>query len=256
MNGFFDNIDFAQMVLYAFWIFFAGVVFYIRREDRREGFPLETVHPRKVLNENNPLIPTPKRFALPDGGEYFAPSFERDEREIEATQDLPTTPYDPISDGMGSNVGPATHAERDDHPEKTYDGHNAIVPMRVAEDYSVTAGADPRGWDVVDIEDEVVGTVKDIWVDRPEMQARYIEVELASDDEDAEAETRLMPMTMGVVQTDEEVYRLEAMTAAQFAKVPTIANGDEITVLEEEKICAYFAGGRRYATPKRVAPLI
>ncbi len=35
-------IDVAQVVLYAFWIFFAGLVFYLRREDRREGYPLES----------------------------------------------------------------------------------------------------------------------------------------------------------------------------------------------------------------------
>ena len=34
-------LDVAQVVLYAFWIFFAGLVFYLRREDRREGYPLE-----------------------------------------------------------------------------------------------------------------------------------------------------------------------------------------------------------------------
>jgi len=252
-QGFFETVDLAQIVLYAFWIFFAGIIFYIRREDRREGFPLETVHPRKVLNENNPLIPTPKRFALPDGGEYLAPSFERDEREIEATSALPTSPLDPISDGMGSNVGPASYAVRENEPEKTYDGHNAIVPMRVATDYSVTGGDDPRGWEVLALDDVVVGTVKDIWVDRPEMQARYIEVELV-DGEDGE--TRLMPMTMGVVESDAQVYRIEAMTAAQFIEIPDIEYEDEITVQEEELICAYFAGGRRYATPKRVAPLI
>ncbi len=27
-------IDVAQVVLYAFWIFFAGLIFYLRREDR------------------------------------------------------------------------------------------------------------------------------------------------------------------------------------------------------------------------------
>ena len=37
-----SNIDVAQVVLYAFWIFFAGLVFYLRREDRREGYPLES----------------------------------------------------------------------------------------------------------------------------------------------------------------------------------------------------------------------
>ena len=36
-----SNIDVAQVVLYAFFVFFAGLIFYLRREDRREGYPLE-----------------------------------------------------------------------------------------------------------------------------------------------------------------------------------------------------------------------
>ena len=36
-----SNIDVAQVVLYVFWIFFAGLIFYLRQEDRREGYPLE-----------------------------------------------------------------------------------------------------------------------------------------------------------------------------------------------------------------------
>ncbi|HEY5309302.1 MAG TPA: photosynthetic reaction center subunit H, partial [Casimicrobiaceae bacterium] len=35
-------IDVAQIALYAFWIFFAGLIFYLRREDKREGYPLES----------------------------------------------------------------------------------------------------------------------------------------------------------------------------------------------------------------------
>ena len=35
-------IDGAQIALYAFWIFFAGLIIYIRREDKREGYPLES----------------------------------------------------------------------------------------------------------------------------------------------------------------------------------------------------------------------
>ena len=41
-------IDVAQLVLYAFWIFFVGLIFYLRREDKREGYPLvsdRTVRP-------------------------------------------------------------------------------------------------------------------------------------------------------------------------------------------------------------------
>ena len=32
-------IDIAQVVLYAFWIFFAGLIFYLHRENKREGYP-------------------------------------------------------------------------------------------------------------------------------------------------------------------------------------------------------------------------
>ena len=35
-------IDVAQIVLYAFFVFFAGLIWYLRREDRREGYPLES----------------------------------------------------------------------------------------------------------------------------------------------------------------------------------------------------------------------
>ena len=35
------NIDAAQVVLYAFWIFFACLIWYLQAESRREGYPLE-----------------------------------------------------------------------------------------------------------------------------------------------------------------------------------------------------------------------
>ena len=38
----YENVDLAQVMLYLFWIFFAGLVIYLRREDRREGYPLES----------------------------------------------------------------------------------------------------------------------------------------------------------------------------------------------------------------------
>ena len=33
-------MDVAQVTLYVFWIFFAALIFYLRREDKREGYPL------------------------------------------------------------------------------------------------------------------------------------------------------------------------------------------------------------------------
>lgn len=57
--NFSQNFDFAQLVLYAFWIFFVGLVFYLRREDKREGYPLESDHGPVG---GWPAPPGPKKF--------------------------------------------------------------------------------------------------------------------------------------------------------------------------------------------------
>ena len=35
------SLDITQLVFFAFVLFFVGLIFYLRREDRREGYPLE-----------------------------------------------------------------------------------------------------------------------------------------------------------------------------------------------------------------------
>ena len=61
-------VDVAQVVLYAFFLFFAGLVFWLRREDRREGYPLESPQgPR----EGFPRVPEQKKWIMrpePGGG--------------------------------------------------------------------------------------------------------------------------------------------------------------------------------------------
>jgi photosynthetic reaction center H subunit len=49
---------------------------------------------------------------------------------------------------------------------------------------------------------------------------------------------------------------VKAITAAQFADVPTIKRDDQITLLEEDKICGYYAGGHLYAFDERSQPII
>lgn len=39
------NLDVAQIAIWLFWIFFAGLVYYLRREDHTEGYPLENDAP-------------------------------------------------------------------------------------------------------------------------------------------------------------------------------------------------------------------
>jgi photosynthetic reaction center H subunit len=55
--------------------------------------------------------------------------------------------------------------------------------------------------------------------------------------------------------TNEHV-KVHAILAHQFADVPGLRNADQITMLEEEKISAYYGAGTLYATPERQEPLV
>ena len=60
-------IDVAQLVLYAFWIFFFGLIYWLRREDKREGYPLESDR-RNVMVQGWPPLPRPKHRLRAAGG--------------------------------------------------------------------------------------------------------------------------------------------------------------------------------------------
>ena len=49
---------------------------------------------------------------------------------------------------------------------------------------------------------------------------------------------------------------MNSILASQFAGVPTTSANDQVTLLEEDKIMGYYAGGRLYATPDRQEPLL
>ena len=48
----------------------------------------------------------------------------------------------------------------------------------------------------------------------------------------------------------------EALLASQFANVPATKDPDRVTLLEEDKISAYYGAGTLYATPARTEPLL
>jgi photosynthetic reaction center H subunit len=250
------SIDVAQVLMYVFWAFFLGLIYWLRLEDRREGYPLETDRTRRVSSVKDLLLPSPKTFLLPEGGSVTAPNFRRDEREINAkrTGVSDGSTSEPLGDPLLSNVGPASYADRHDSPERTRDGRVQIVPMRAGTEISVLAGSDPRGWRVVGGDGKTAGTVKDLWVDRADLLVRYLEVELG---ENAGATgTRLVPMPMARVNSDRGIIEVYSILARQFGAVPTLKNGDEVTVLEEEKVSSYYAAGRLWAEPSRMEPLL
>lgn len=256
------SIDTAQVVLYLFWFFFFGLIVWLRREDRREGYPLETDVPMVVTYATG-NIPSPKTFVLPhDEGMRKAPNFERDTRAIAAERiaKAPGYPLEPVGDPLLSGVGPASYAQRSDHPELFHeDGGPAILPMRAAKGFRVDAGPDPRGWRVIGADGKVAGTVTDIWVDRADQLVRYLELELDPANASAEGDgsrARLVPIQMLGLDEDEQAIRVRALRSDQLALVPTLKERDQITLLEEERVSAFYAGGWFYAEPSRREPVV
>ncbi len=255
IEGLTDQLDLGIVTLYVFWLFFAGLIFYLRREDRREGYPLVADPPRTgrpVGAEIFPMIPSPKSYHLESGETVQLPAAtEKDTREINARKiaPWPGAPMEPLGDPMVDGVGPAAWAMRSDVPDRTFDGLPKIVPLRALDHYTVEErDYDPRGMKVVGLDYEVAGTVSEIWADRSELIIRYLEV-------DAGGRSVLVPMTLCSVHGSRGEVEVDSVRAAHFAKAPTIVGPDQVTLLEEDKIVAFFAGGHLYGSPDRMEPL-
>ncbi len=247
-------VDVAQIALYLFWIFFAGLVFYLHRESKREGYPLESDRSGSIKVQGFPAMPKPKTYLLADGSTVSAP------RDRESTQKLnaipigtfPGAPLEPVGDPLLAGVGPGSWTEREDIVEQTFEGADKIVPLRVASDYEVShSDNDPRGLPVIGADGEVGGTVRDIWVDRSEAIFRYLELDLPGA---AHGPQVLLPVNFARIEKRRIV--VSSVLGAQIAQTPRLRHPDQVTRLEEEKIVAFYGAGTLYATPSRKEPLL
>jgi len=248
-----NYIDVAQVVLYAFWVFFACLIVYLRREDKREGYPLESDRSGAITVQGFPAFPGQKSFRMADGSVRTVPNVKADRRDapVRSLLGWPGSPMEPTGDPMKDGVGPASYADREDVPEHAIDGRPVLVPLRTLSDFSIgPIDADPRGMAVVGADGRTAGTVKDVWVDRAEALIRYLEVEVGG------GRTALLPMTMARVWPRSRTVNVRSITAAQFAGVPALANADQVTKREEDRIVGYYAGGTLYATPQRMGPVL
>ncbi|MCC5966311.1 MAG: photosynthetic reaction center subunit H [Natronohydrobacter sp.] len=243
---FFGNFDLALISLYMFWIFFAGLIYYIQRENQREGYPLENED--GTLTGSNLSVPEPKTFILPHGrGEYKAPNFEREARDLALAPTSGGTgfPFAPTGNALKDGVGPAAWSARRDEAELDGHGHAKIQPMAKVGEFAVSAGRDPRGLAVMCHDRKSPGKVSDMWVDVPEQMVRYLEVTL--DD----GGKRLVPMALAKIKADRVI--VNALDSESFRDIPTIASDAQITKLEEDKVSAYVAGGYLYTADKRAS---
>ncbi len=254
-NAFFANFDLASLSIWLFYIFFAGLIFYIQRENMREGYPLEDDDGNVSANQGLFPVPSDKTFKLPHGrGELTVPSGQTPEREnipMEKTAAGNGFPFEPTGDPMMDGVGPASWAPRRDVPELDGHGHPKIIPMSSKDVFNVAAGRDPRGLPLMAGDKKVVGKIVDMWLDEPEQLVRYLEVEL---DADHGGGRRLVPLTMARIWKDH--VKVRSLYSHNFAGVPQHASPTQVTLLEEDKICGYYAGGTLYATEARQEPVL
>lgn len=286
-----EGIDWALVILYAFWLFFAGLVFYLRREDRREGYPLVDDITGRQERASPIWIPDPKKFVTASGDVYYAPRIGEKEPPVNAVaaNPFPGSPIIPVGDKLSSGVGPAAYAMRADKPDLAADGEVKLAPMRCLPHHSIAEDdADPRGMEVVGADGLPAGVVADLWVDRTEMMVRYVEVRLdpsitrtapaaerveaaavAADAETGDVavavvaepatavrDTVLLPMVVATLAPTYGQVATSTILASQFAGVPRTKDPESVTLLEEEKIMAYFVGGNLYATPSREEPFL
>lgn len=160
---------------------------------------------------------------------------------------------DPIpvgDDPMTAGLGPGAWADRADHPDLTFDGRPKIVPMRADTSFYLDPrDPDPRGMEVWGADAQVAGTVTEVWVDRSEPQVRYLEVLV-----EATGRLVLLPITFSRFDVARRRVRVQSIKAKHFANVPQTKSFNEVTLLEEDKIQAYYGGGTLYADPSRLEP--
>lgn len=249
-------LDLAQVTLYVFWIFFACLIFYLRKEDKREGYPLESTAMGGGVQQGFPRRPDNKVYLLRGGHTATLPNHKNDRRDVALApvDRYPGSPHEPTGNAMLDGVGPGAWADREDIPELTMEDIPAIVPLRVTPATTLSSrDPDPRGMPVLGADGEVGGVCVDVWVDRAEAIARYLEVEVAG----VGGRRVLVPLNFALIKAAPRSRILvDAILGAHFADVPAIKSPDQVTKLEEDRIVGYFGAGLLYATPARQEPLI
>jgi photosynthetic reaction center H subunit len=256
------TFDVAELAFLLFLGFFIALVFYLNKESRREGYPLENEVSGVVENDARLFDGEKKSFALPHGrGTYVPEDVARDDLNVAGVQAFrsPGAPWVPTGDPLVDGMGPAAFANRSKYPDLTFDGRPRILPIADSHELIVSPN-DPQliGWTVIGADKAIVGKVSDIWVDQAEHLIRYLEVETTT------GKKVLAPMMVATVHgnsllakilpttSDEaEFVEIDAITADQFERAPTLETPGIITRYEEDRVQAYFGGGYLYATPER-----
>jgi len=106
------NLDIAMLSLWAFFGFFIGLVIYLNKESRREGYPLEEESDGRIWPDD--LMDGPRKefhLAHGHGTVYAPPTTPRDPVDIKAVKAWrgAGSPYVPTGNPLVDGIGPAMH---------------------------------------------------------------------------------------------------------------------------------------------------
>jgi photosynthetic reaction center H subunit len=244
--AFTHQLDAVQLLVAGFFLFFAGLVYYLRREDKREGYPLLDITPQRGVIEGFPPTPPPKTYSLLEGGTTQMPhEFVETVVSAQRLQRFPGAALVPVGDPMLAELGPGSYPQRKDEPMMS-SGEPQTQPFRTAVHWKVSKhDPDPRGMRVFDGRSVAVGTVCDLWVDRGVKILRYIEVEL--DAVPFGGRRVLVPIYYTAINAKHRSVRVRALLAHHFGDIPATAHPDVITAREEDRISAYFSNGLMFS---------
>lgn len=243
------DIDVAFLCVVAFVAFFIGLVYYLRQEDKREGFPMVQIHGGRhveiVTREGWPELPAPKTFRLPHGhGTVTVP--RRDAPEIPDDVEGRVmigeglrTDGNPLDIGLGAA---AYQADKPDFPDLNYRGEPKIVSLDRTPDFYILPGdPDPRGWPFLDKHGRRVGTITDLWFNKAEYFLRYFTYRV-----DDTGEELIAPSFFCIVDIRDRTVRARTLIGEDLLRAPVKA-GEVITWVEEDRVNGYFAGGIPFA---------
>ncbi|WP_448579673.1 photosynthetic reaction center subunit H [Thermaurantiacus sp.] len=252
------GLDVAELVFYLFFAFFLGLVIYLRREDRREGYPLEEEDTGALLVSDSPLQKAPnKAFLLPHGKGLLDPEADRPREPVSIPTargaPWPGSPIDPVGSPFTAGIGPGAYvAVRADEPELDRQGNPKILPIGLAQGFRILDGEpNPVGWPVYGSDGGLAGHVSDIWVDTSDHLVRYLAVAVPGE---VDKNPVLLPITMCRVRRSERLVDAESLPAAEFAHVPRPKSATQVTRLEEDRITAHFGAGYLYGAPDKAEP--
>lgn len=247
------QIDLAQVLIAATVVAWFVLVWYLQREMKREGYPLEEAIPTvRHSIVGWPAMPPPKTYLLLEGGSVTLPQeYERRELKAEAREMHPGAPLYPVGEPLLAGIGPSSYTLRRDEPFLLLSGEPCLQPLRKTPHLKcVDPLMDPRGKRVVGADFGAAGLCIDVWYDDESKIPRYLEVEL-----DGGAGIRLVPIFYCSLRTESAAFRCDAITGAQFKLAPVTRLPDVITAREEDMVNGFWAGGHMYSAPYKDAIL-